>query len=441
MPFKQARVRTRSIPLPKPGPIKLGYYNSAVTSGGVFQYWHPTPWGEQYHTYLNRVHTIETCVDDLHEGPPYYSGGPFRKLKGVVSHPYGGVHGVGSYERSDKAIRYVGGFRSAENDCFGVTPLWNATNIYNSPSSYYPAMTGWGDKAYNRCKPQIQAASGFVFTAELRDLSRQYKTTSRAFHDTWRLMGGNQVGRVMSPKNLADHFLNVQFGWKPFLSDLRSFDNVIQNYHKLSASRKDRNDKWIRKRVPLKTSTTDMTKIDSGLGYKLDPFLPLDFFRSPPSWTLWEQTTTNVYGIGSFKYYLPEFDASKLEFDSRWNQAMRVLDITGARISPSNIYKAIPWTWAADWVSNIGDHIDHYTDILVDSVACKYCYVMQSQQKIRKFTCVLPFISGQIELSFSQVIETKQRDEASSPYGFSLSWSDLTPTQIAIAGALGITRM
>lgn len=439
--FTQARTRRRTTPLPKGGVVKLGYFNSALTdSNGVPIGWSPVPWGQTQHTYLSPFHTIETCVDDLHEGPPYHSGGPLRILKAYLSRPYGGVHGRGTYLRSDKLVRYVGGFRAAENDCFGTAPLWNTTTIFNNPSSYYPAMTGWGDKAYNRTKPRIQAAGGFVFAAELRDAPRMLQSTSRLFNSIWRDMGGNTAGRVMSPKAVADDFLNYQFGWKPFLKDLTSFDYVIQNYHKLSASRKDRNDKWMRKRVPLKTSIVEDRKVDSGLGYKLDPFLPLDYFATPPSWTLREEISNHVYGVGSFKYYLPEFDASKLDFDSNWNRAMRVLDITGFRISPANVYKSIPWTWAADWISNVGDHIEHYNDILVDSVACKYCYVMQSQVKTRKFTCVLPFHSGTISLSFSQVIETKQRDEASSPYGFSLSWADLSPTQIAIAGALGISK-
>jgi hypothetical protein len=88
----------------------------------------------------------------------------------------------------------------------------------------------------------------------------------------------------------------------------------------------------------------------------------------------------------------------------------------------------------------MGDHVDQLTDTLVDSIACKYCYVMQTQIKTRKFIATLPLISDTLVLTFTQTLESKMRDEASSPYGFSLSWADLTPTQIAIAGALGISR-
>jgi len=248
----------------------------------------------------------------------------------------------------------------------------------------------------------------------------------------------------MAPKNVADHFLNVQFGWKPFLKDIMDFDYVIQNYSKLAASRKDRNDKWIRRKfTPHIIGSSEPRKIDEGIGYKLDPFLnPADWFLGDARWELWEQTQSYLTGVGSFKFYLSEFDAKLPEFDSRWNQMRRVLDISGLRISPHHIWQATPWTWAIDWVTNVGDHIRHVQDTYLDNIACKYCYLMLHQTKTRTFKCTIPWTFGSPQtFEFVQILESKQREAASSPYGFSLSWSDLTPTQIAIAGALGITRM
>lgn len=446
MSLRGDRRRTRLTPLKKTGPVKLGFYNSAITNNQGVPLpgqWAPNELNQRDHTYGNLHHTYELCVDELHEGPPYLSGGPFSKLKSVVSHPYGGVYGSGTRLRSDKKQRYVGGFRAPEDAQFKLgIGFPNQLSIMTDPFSRFPPVGDWGNKAFDRTKPRIQAAGGFVFSAELRDAPRQLKTTARAFKDIWRLSGGSlQPHRVMAPKNVADHFLNVQFGWKPFLKDILDFDYVIQNYSKLSASRKDRNDKWIRKAVPLLKGIPQKTQIDHGLGNPLDPYLVPEYFAGDPYWNLWEETTTNVTGVGSFKYYLSSFDANLPDFDSGWNQAMRVLAITGARISPSNVYHAIPWTWAADWVTNVGDHVDHYNDLLIDNIACKYCYVMMRQVKTRKLTVVLPWYHGDTTiLTFTRTIETKERAEGSSPYGFSLSWNDLTPTQIAIAGALGISR-
>jgi hypothetical protein len=166
-----------------------------------------------------------------------------------------------------------------------------------------------------------------------------------------------------------------------------------------------------------------------------------DYFNGLPTWEVTEEIQSHAYAVGRFRYYLPEFDASKPEYFSAWNTGMRQLTLYGMRVSPSNVYRAIPWTWAIDWVTNVGDHVDFLSDMATDSVACDYLFVMQHVTKTMKVHQILPFkFSGLQELTFSRVIETKQRQKGGGPYGFSLTWDQLTPRQVAIAGALGIRR-
>jgi len=436
-----SRVRTRLTPLKQTGAHRLGYYNSAITQGGVpTGQWSPVQTNIQDLSVSYPLLKIEYCVDELHEGPPYFTGGLFRYLKQTVCSNLGATVGKGTYVRSDKKLRYVGGFGTADGNLFGTGGDFSLVKNGLGPSpSLFPSMGDWGSRAWSATKPRIEGASAFVFASELRDMPRQLKTTSRAFHDIWRLSGGNQTARVMKPKNVSDHFLNFEFGWKPFLSDLRKFDYVIQNYNDLVEKRIARNNKFTRRRKTL-SGGSETTKIDEGIGYKLDPFLPGDFFTGTPTWELFEDKTWTITAVGSFRVYVPEFDEAHPQFYSRWGDMMRFLDVTGLRTSPSNIYKATPWTWAIDWATNMGDHVDRVNDYLIDSLACKYCYVMQHVQRTRRFRTVLPFLGGTVILEFLREIETKQRDEASSPFGFSRAWEDLTPRQVAIAGALGINR-
>lgn len=120
---------------------------------------------------------------------------------------------------------------------------------------------------------------------------------------------------------------------------------------------------------------------------------------------------------------------------------MRYMTLYGLRVNPSNIYKAIPWSWALDWISNAGDYVDQLTDIWSDSIAAEYFYVMHHLRVTRTLTITLPFVSGGVTFVFHRYYDCKQRLEASGPYGFSLSWDNLSPRQLAIAGALGISRM
>jgi len=434
------RTRRRITPIPKGGQLKMGFYNPAVTSGGKFRSWSPVEINPQYYTFDAPYSEAKLTMDNIHGGPPFVTGGAFRTLKIEYCTPYRGVFGRGTYVRNDSLQRYVGGFGPPSTEQFGTDlAIGDLSICLAANSSFFPDMTGMGDKGYSLAKPHLEKASGFVFAAEIRDVPKMLKTTAKGFHDIWKTMGGSQISNVMQPKKLADQFLNHQFGWSPFLSDLRKFDNVIQNSHALNSRIERENGRAVRKRVTL-GSESKVRVISSGTGVSLGPGLVNDYFSGVPTWQCLEIEENSTYAVGRFRYYRPEFDHDSPDYLSAWNVAMRQLTLYGLRPSPSNIYKATPWTWAVDWVSNLGDHIDYLTDIAVDSLVCDYFYVMHRRTVSRKFIQVLPFIAGMKTLEFTRVIESKQRQEGAGPYGFSLSWENLTPRQIAIAGALGITR-
>jgi len=435
------RIRKRIIPLYKKGEVELGYFNSAITDSGKFVSWHPNRINVQTYNFSDVPYDeAKITMDNVHPGPPYRNGGPFRTLKLKWSSPYYGVHGIGTYVRNDGLQRYVGGFGPPTNNQFltssGLYDL-SVVLIENSPA--FPSMSGLGDKGYSRTKPKLEQASAFVFAREGGDTPRMLKTTAKGFSDIWKLMGGSTSSRIMDPKKIADQFLNQQFGWKPFLSDLRKFDDVIQNSARYIENISNRNGLWTRKRVTLEDVSTDV-RIASGTGVSLAPVLPGEYFSSQPTWEVREITRSHAYAVGKFYYYNPAFDKSLADNLSGWNHAMRAITLAGARPTPSNVYKSIPWTWAIDWVSNVGLHVDFISDMLVDSVACQYLYVMKTETKIRRYIQYLPFPSRPLTLTFDRFTESKQRQEGTGPYGFSLSWDDLTPRQLAIAAALGISR-
>jgi len=435
-----SRVRRNTVPIPKGGQLQMGYYNPAITSGGKFREWSSSKIQLQNYNFTAPYLKAQVTMDNKHGGPPYKEGGAFRTLRIEYCSPYRGIYGRGTYPRNDGLMRYVGGFGPPDDTKFGGDlPVGDLSICLASNSSLFPDMTGMGDKGYALAKPKLEKASGFVFVAEARDIPKMLKTTSQGFHDIWKAMGGSQISKVMQPKKLADQFLNHQFGWSPFLGDLRRFDNVIQNAHSLNSQLTRNNGQAIRRRVTLGSGSTSRV-ILGGNGVVLGPGLANDYFSGTPTWQTIELEEFETYAVGRFRYYRPEFDSANPDYLSAWNVAMRQMTLYGLRPSPSNIYKATPWTWAVDWVSNFGDHIDYLTDIALDSISCSYFYVMHHRKVTRRFIQTLPFISGMKTLQFDRVIESKQRQEGAGPYGFSLTWDQLTPRQIAIAGALGISR-
>ena len=470
------RVRKSVTPTRKSGSFKLGYYNSAITVGGVpTGAWSPAEVNPRYFNYQSPYDVAKYCADNLHPGPPFREGGPFRLLRLEYTTPYFGVFGKGVYVRADRLQRYVGGFAPPGNSYFGGTAISDYGALFAPNSPMFSDLSPWSSEAWQKCKPKLEKASLGVAIAEIRDLPRMLKTSAKEFADAWRLtqraagFTGDARKVMMTPQRAADSFLNQQFGWVPFLSDVRKFNDVLQNSRRYIDQISDQNGKWVKHHAVLVgvknehdslrdpnsksqgpdesavfyTSDTVEFILNSGTGQVLDPILGThwsQYFSVEPTWEVIERTERLVTAVGSFQYYRPEFDRSLAEFNSAWNNMIRNLTIHGVRVSPSNIYKATPWTWAVDWISDVGEHVAYLDDIILDSLVAKYFYLMQHKVITRTFRQILPFYSGAVVLQFNRVIETKQREEAGSPYDFNLSWEDLTPRQLLIAAALGISR-
>jgi len=213
----------------------------------------------------------------------------------------------------------------------------------------------------------------------------------------------------------------------------------------------DENGKWIKKRVTLLEDSTKVV-LASGVGPTWPAYGPTLFpqtafadynvpwLSAPATWELSEEKVDLVTAVGKFRFYRPEFD-----WQNQSNPLYgieRDLTLYGLRVSPINVYRAIPWSWALDWVTNTGDYIQRCSDAEIDSVASEYLYCMRHQVIKRTYKTTIPMINpGPITLTFERIVSTKQRGEGNSPYGFSLSLANLTPRQLTIAGALGILRL
>lgn len=409
-------------------------------------------------TYEDPVYWYESCkrtVDELHSGPPYISGGPFTSY--LLSKNYAQPQGYGWYGK-DRGIMvnftnlgvrqcsYKGGFLPIWPSDSSLPSVyrntWDVETKMKTDPTLAPDVSSWGPTAWAKSAPKIEMASGFVFLAEGRDLPRMLKTTSRDFHEIWKTMGGNVMSAKQAPKRVSDSFLNQQFGWSPFLSDLGKFYTAYQQ-HSTWLSRMTRgNDKW---KVYRRTLLNDYreTKLFSGSTWTVTPGLnQIQNFTNgkPMQWEIWEEKLSLITSTGKFKWYRPDFDFDNSEFNSAYNNIMRQSTLYGVRISPSNIWRATPWTWLIDWGFNVGRNIDRLTEYLQDGVVSQYLYLMQHTQSRLSLRVSIPFTTGTVSMTFYRNVESKIRREAGSPYGFDSPWESLTPKRLAILAALGISR-
>jgi len=394
------------------------------------------------------------CWDQVNPGPPYQTGGPFCSIEyevpGAERHPGGSSGSLGNPNNPTGTYSmYNGDYLCGStwlDDSFGSYPAVTKP-ANNSLSAYYA-------RAWDQLKPQIPQWNATQFIYELRDLPGMLETTANGFHNAWRSFGGGYSTTFMHPSHIADQFLNEQFGWVPFISDIQKFLDTWDKSGDYISNMVRNNRTWMKRSRVLEES--DSTSLIGGFG--VADCIPSDGILdwtsnnmckvanllgtgSIKGYTLYHlRVTKRIWATGSFLFYRPEFDINDPDFDSGLMTVRRALTQYGFRINPSVLYKITPWTWALDWFTNLGRHIDRLNDFVEDGIVSRNLYVMESHERTMTKTCFLNYYKGPVTLQWQRRLAVKKREVADGPYGFNVPWANISPRQWAILGAIGISR-
>jgi hypothetical protein len=274
--------------------------------------------------------------------------------------------------------------------------------------------------------------------------------SAKGFHEIWKSLGGSKK-HIAQPKELSDHYLNVQFGWMPFLKDIEDFTRVISLSNEYIADLTRRNNQWEKRfRVLSETESSDRISFSTSsagcqpAGVNITNLCRPMTINGTSNVKYYHEVRSDIlvriWSSGYFKFYRPEFDSSLGSNLSRWNHVQQMLTLYGARINPSVLYKITPWSWLVDWFSNVGKVVDNVSAQLVDGVVSKDLYLMHRKEEHHKQISVYNFYSGSLTLNWERVFLSKQRSRASNPYGFGLTSSSLSARQWSILAALGLSK-
>nr|UJQ85110.1 MAG: hypothetical protein 1 [Leviviridae sp.] len=249
--------------------------------------------------------------------------------------------------------------------------------------------------------------------------------------------------RLRDYRALGSEYLNVEFGWKPFISDLMKFaDSVTRSEEILEQYRKDSGRTVKRRyRFPEKTETSVSLKTSS----PLLPTLPISLFTGPGVLGTLQTTTTitqRVWFEGAFTYHVP-MGSDPVSTVKRCAQEARKL--YGLSLTPDVVWNLAPWSWAADWFGNFGDILTNVSNAINDGSALRYGYVMAHTEHRTEFVhpSTLYKYYGKATPTGDLVIVRKysvKTRRPATPFGFGLSWDGLTTRQQGIIAALGISR-
>lgn len=300
----------------------------------------------------------------------------------------------------------------------------------------------------NKTIPTLPVAGAAAFLGELHEGLPKLIGHSLLFRE-----------RAHAFRGIGGEYLNVQFGWKPFVSDIKKFAKAFKNANKILQQYRRDSGKTVHRHWQLPPTVDIKVYPEYQFGYGGNPVnfvlrLPCDN-TVHGNWSSTELQNLMVYGTsgsahassrleqkykfsGAYSYLLSEDDSFFGRMERYAQEADKLL---GVKFTPDVLWQLTPWSWLADWEGNIGVNISNATALGKDNLALRWGYLMRETHynhyiSTSKFTSYSGF-SGPLHMTWRV---TRKERVRSTPFGFGLSTGGFTDRQWSILGALGMTK-
>lgn len=250
--------------------------------------------------------------------------------------------------------------------CDNYTFLWMATSPPNPSSSGLPTLSSHVPQVVGASNPSRPYVGTDVFLGELREfprmvsdiLSRIRKPIAAAYRS------GDRSERTYSKilrSSIRENFrqidkvwLETQFGWLPFISDINKYLNVGSVIQKRvdEISRLSEFGSSSRSVKLLKVSSLsppDARAISSALSRV--------FYAQ-------EQTYQTITRWGSCKWHL--IGDGPLSRNRDYDHIRRLAErsVLGLTVDSSTVWNLTPFSWLVDWAGNMGDYLESKRNIV-----------------------------------------------------------------------------
>lgn len=249
---------------------------------------------------------------------------------------------------------------------------------------------------------------------------------------------------------VAKEFLNAEFGWIPMVDEIREFSGSISHMAKVLRQYERDQGKLVRRSWYFPIDKSEETVQNPGgskfpdtprfggtvtIDSSTEQFLPKGFAD------LTKRKSRKLWFSGAFTYTIPEDFFSGLY--SAGSEADKLL---GSTLTPQTLWELTPWSWAVDWFSNAQSVVENLEALKINGLVMPYGYMMCETRASNTYSFRQTVFQGpkgpvqSIAVPDTSFISIKKERAQANPFGFGLEYSDLTPIQLAILAALGITR-
>lgn len=260
----------------------------------------------------------------------------------------------------------------------------------------------------------------------------------------WRHIPRALRTRVQDYRRLGGEYLNAQFGWVPFIRDLRKFYELTHSVDRRLNQLIQENGRGINRRATISDETT-VSQTVKNYSYPFANVLGGPSFVTNGStvYTVTTRTSTRKWFSGKFRYYVPDMGSPQWTFQAR-------LALFGAIPTPETVWNVMPWSWLIDWYGNVGDVVSNLSPNAVGYPSLEYSYIMKhvTVETEARASVYHPGKSDSLnqwatfEHDFRSTIkeEQKMRNGGGNPLGLGVKFESLSGYQTSILAALGISR-
>lgn len=358
----------------------------------------------------------------------YVGGGPFYTVRSELSFPT--THYQSPWEGFGTAIRgNIGTPMTSSMLGQHQSGIANPDGYRDSDLSDLDPL---GATAIAQCSPTNPSANTGTALAEILRERRPSLPGIR----TWK-------SRTLKAKNAGDEFLNVQFGWLPLVHDVREMGTSVIHSNEILTNFRKSSNRPVRREFGFPDETSESSQY-IGSAYA-GPYptnthgYGVNDRGDPGGITQRINIRTRRWFSGAFLHAEPTDNDKISRLRKGANEAQYLL---GINPSPEVFWELTPWSWAIDWFSNTGDIVSNFTQINQFGLVMLYGYMMEEKTTTITHTMSSSGYKSQPKSPppSTLVITSKVRSEA-NPFGFGIGWEGLSPTQLAISAALGLTRL
>lgn len=354
----------------------------------------------------------------------YHDGGPF--------HTYRSEFSVGS-ANYDQVIERTGAFQRPNGlvHCPWPTVPVGWDPVHESYGAIdFDSLDEDGATAIARCAPTNSNSKLATLLGEIK----KDGIPSIPLINTWK-------NRTELARSAGSEYLNYQFGWRPLVEETLQVGNAARHSRDIVKQYQADEGKNVRREFEFPVEFTRSEERSASQGAVFANGLSSNFRAGVGATLTREQSyTRRKWFKGAFTYALPSRTESTRRMLGYGTEADKLFGIT---ITPDVLWELSPWSWAVDWFSNAGDVIHNVSSFAAAGLVMRYGYMMSETRHDIVHSIDHMNLKGSetIGMSGSTFKNVSKTRRPANPFGFGFTGADLSPTQLAITVALGITKL